>query len=267
MPSRSSPKHSRFAEGRERPSILIVDDSVVARAVIARAIGLSGRFTVAGAVPHAKAALTFLEHNRVDGILLDIEMPGVDGLTALPDLLAAGRGAKVLIVSSSCGDGAAATIEALALGAADTLEKPSIGDFASRFSTVLDEKLFRLFETAPVPGRAPARERAQPEPPAQIVTLAADRSGIPFDIVAIGASTGGIHALSLVLREIPASFQLPILITQHLPESFMSYFAAQIAVLAGRPCDIGCDRLRIRPGRNKVKVVCLWRIHCRTERG
>jgi len=56
---------------------------VVARAVIARAIDLSGKFTVAGAVPHAKAALTFLDNQAVDGILLDIEMPGMNGLAAL----------------------------------------------------------------------------------------------------------------------------------------------------------------------------------------
>lgn len=257
MSSRSIQTRSRFAEGRERPSILIVDDSVVARAVISRAIGLNGRFTVAGAVPHARAALEFLAKNRVDGILLDIEMPGVNGLIALPALLEAGAGAKILIVSSSCGDGAAATIEALALGAADTLEKPDIGDFASRFSTALDEKLFRLFETAPgpVPVRAPVRVRTparvvgQAESAPQASDRAADRSGVGFDIVAIGASTGGIHALNLLLQEIPASFQLPILITQHLPEAFMPYFAAQIAVLAGRPCDIAADRMRIRPGR------------------
>jgi two-component system chemotaxis response regulator CheB len=261
MSPRSIQTRSRFAEGRERPSILIVDDSVVARAVISRAIGLNGRFTVAGAVPHAKAALAFLANHQVDGILLDIEMPGVNGLTALPALLEAGAGAKILIVSSSCGDGAAATIEALALGAADTLEKPDIGDFASRFSTALDEKLFRLFETAP--GPAPAHRPVRARAPARVLSQgdaqqpgsdrsgdrSADRAGAGFDIVAIGASTGGIHALNLLLHEIPASFQLPILITQHLPEAFMPYFAAQIAVLAGRPCDVATDRMRIQPGR------------------
>jgi two-component system chemotaxis response regulator CheB len=231
----STLKTGRIVESRDRPRILIVDDSVVARAVIARAIDLSGKFTVAGAVPHAKAALAFLQGQRVDGILLDIEMPGMSGLTALPELLAASDGAKILVVSSACGDGAAATIEALSLGAADTLVKPDIGDFAGRFSAVLDEKLSRLFETT---------HAATGDMP-----LATDRAGGGFDIVAIGASTGGIHALSLLLREIPASFQLPILITQHLPDSFMMYFAAQVAVLAGRPCDVATDLMRIRPGR------------------
>jgi len=243
MPSRSTHKTKRFAESPERPRILIVDDSVVARAVLARAIGLSGRFLVVGAVPHARAALAFLEDNQVDGILLDIEMPGVDGLTALPALLAAGAGAKVLIVSSTCGDGAAATVAALALGAADTLAKPEIGDFAGRFSSVLDEKLTQMFESPPVaPVAIPVSLPIVPQ-------VAPERLVGSFDIVAIGASTGGIHAISLLLRELPASFDVPILITQHLPDSFMPYFAAQVAVLAGRPCDVATDHMRIRPGR------------------
>jgi two-component system chemotaxis response regulator CheB len=104
--------------------VLIVDDSVVARSVIGRMIESTTRFTVAGAVSDARAALDFLRANEVEIILLDIEMPGIDGLTALPDLLRAGRGAKVLIVSSAADDGAASSVQALALGAADTLVKP-----------------------------------------------------------------------------------------------------------------------------------------------
>jgi two-component system chemotaxis response regulator CheB len=216
-------------------SVLIVDDSVVARAVLARAIDGGGRFVVAGAVPDVRAALAFLARNRVDVILLDIEMPGIDGLTALPDLIAAGQNARVLIVSSACSDGAATTVQALALGAADTLVKPEVGAFAGRFGDQLNERLARLVE---------ADEVVAPRSPA-----AASAPGNDYDIVAIGASTGGIHALSQLLRAIPADFRLPMLITQHLPESFMPYFAAQVAVLANRPCELAEDRVRIRPGR------------------
>ena len=221
------------------PTVLIVDDSAVARAVIGRMIEGSRRFTLAGTVPDVQAALAFLKTSRVDAILLDIEMPGVDGLTALPDLIVASNGAKVLVVSSSCDDGGAATIQALALGAADTLVKPGVGAFAGRFADVLVDKLSRLLAVDPgLPIALPARPSGAGRP-------AQSR----FDVVAIGASTGGIHALSQMLREIPADFTTPILITQHLPGSFMPYFAAQVAVLAGRPCDVATDRLRIRPGR------------------
>jgi len=217
------------------PSVLIVDDSAVARAVIARALTARGLLTVADAVPDAHAALRFLAIGRCDLILLDIEMPGMDGLTALPELIAASGGAKVLIVSSACGDGAAATIQALALGAADTLVKPAVGALAGQFERALKEKIWRLLapeEAGAVPARA-----------------AATAPGNDFDLIAIGASTGGIHALSQLLRTLPATFDTPILITQHLPENFMPYFAAQLSVLSGRPAEVAADHTRIRPGR------------------
>ena len=216
--------------------VLIVDDSAVARAVLGRAVSASGRMTVAGSVSSAAAALAFLKAERVDLVILDIQMPGRDGLAALPDLLAASRGAKVLIVSAAAGEGGAATIQALALGAADTLVKPAPGERAARFEADLVEKLERLLTPDPVQ-------------PAFARPFAAGSSGEAFDVVAIGASTGGIHALSHLLRALPAGFTAPLLVTQHLPASFIPYFATQLAVLAGRPCDVAADRLRIRPGR------------------
>lgn len=230
----------REASGEVLPRILIVDDSAVARVVITRAVEATQRFQVAGAVCNAKRALEFLRGHSVDGIVLDLEMPGVSGLAALPELIAASRGAKVLIVSSAASDGAAATVEALALGAADTLVKPDVGDFAGRFSVAIGEKLTRLLVAEPTTDSPALPGKREAE-------AAGAANG--FEIVAIGASTGGIHALSLLLRELPAGFPLPILITQHLPESFMPYFAAQVAVLANRPCDVATDSMRIRPGR------------------
>lgn len=215
--------------------VLIVDDSVVARSVLGRMVEGTRRFRVAAAYSDVRAALDYLKNHSVDIILLDIEMPGIDGLTALPDIIATGRGAKVLIVSSSAEQGAAVSVQALALGAADTLVKPGIGAFGGRFAEVLEERLSRLIETY-----IPSQDVPHHGP------LAAPDD---FELVAIGASTGGIHALSQLLRAIPASFQVPILVTQHLPPSFMSYFATQLAVLGGRPCEVATDRMRIRPGR------------------
>lgn len=249
--------------GRAAPDdtarVLIVDDSVVARAVMGRLVDASDRFSVVGAVANAGAALQFLARTSVDFILLDIEMPGVDGLTALPDLIAAGNGAKVLIVSSSADEGGAAAVQALALGAAETLVKPGASNMSAKFGSALVEKLERLCENraqlppAVLVRATPVRRAVEPAPattPSASPTAPRARIGSDeYDIVAIGASTGGIHALNQLLRVLPVSFRLPILVTQHLPASFMPYFAAQLATLTGRPCDVAIDRLRIRAGR------------------
>ncbi|MHA3840060.1 chemotaxis-specific protein-glutamate methyltransferase CheB [Sphingomonas aestuarii] len=222
----------------ERPRVLIVDDSSVARAVIERIIGDTGRFEVAAALPDAATALDWLSRERVDVILLDIEMPGVDGLTALPDLIAAARGARILVVSSSAQDGASTSVQALALGAADTLVKPVAGSLAGQFTHALADRLARLTgdgDAVEVRGERSPVTNAQPFG--------------KIDLLAIGASTGGIHALGQLLRALPGSFDAPILITQHLPGTFMPYFAAQVAVLAGRPCDVAADSMRVRAGR------------------
>ncbi|WP_448665025.1 chemotaxis-specific protein-glutamate methyltransferase CheB [Sphingomonas sp. CJ20] len=216
--------------------VLIVDDSIVARSILTRMAEASGRFHVAGALSDVRAALAFLKETSVDIILLDINMPGVDGITALPQILAAGRGAKVLIVSCSADEGAAASVDALALGAADTLVKPGAGTFGGRFAEVLEERLSRLIE-------APETSAESDGPPTPVQMPAG------IELVAIGASTGGIHALSQFLRAIPPQFQVPMLVTQHLPASFMPYFAAQLAVLGGRPCDVATNCMRVRPGR------------------
>jgi len=262
-------------------SVLIVDDSAVARAVLTQVIEGSGDFIVTRSVGTVAAALAVLAQGQVDFVLLDLALPDVDGLTGLPNLIAAARGAPIVIVSSSATKGAVASIRALALGAADTVLKPAPGDSTSAFGQGLLTKLRRLsdFRAEPAGGRrwpppAPAPTSTAPTTTAPTSTAspstASPSPSLPpsspsspqpsaltpvtgartrFDIVAIGASTGGIHALNLLLRELPPSFDTPILVTQHLPVGFMSYFATQLSLMANRPCDVAVDRMRIRRGR------------------
>jgi two-component system chemotaxis response regulator CheB len=247
---------ARSAAAPDRPiRLLIVDDSAVARAVFTRMVGERPEFQLAATVPSAEAALAFLARDRVDIIILDIEMPGQDGLSAMPALLAASRGARVLIVSSSAEQGAAASIQAMTLGAADTLAKPGAGAFGGRFADVLAEKLMRIGH-APDAGTSGAR----PQDPMPQIRLRGMNEG-RVSCVAIGASTGGLHALSDLLRALPPAFGAPILITQHLPPSFMNIFATQVQEMSGRPTSVARagmplarGRILVAPGEGHVSV-------------
>ncbi|MEH3106105.1 MAG: chemotaxis-specific protein-glutamate methyltransferase CheB [Sphingomonas fennica] len=228
--------------GDDRIRVLIVDDSAVVRIVLTRILDMSGRFDVVGQATTVAVARTLLARNRVDVILLDIELPGMDGLTGLPQLIADGGGARVVIVSSFCADGAAATVRALALGAADTLLKPGAVDMGAVFAETLVRRLERIGRSPEpqAPARAPAATVAPP-PPARPL-----RRG-PIDCIAIGASTGGIHALAAFFAALPHSLDAPILVTQHLPAPFMPYFASQLAEASGRSAHVAGDGMSLLP--------------------
>lgn len=243
MPHRALMKARQAAAAAKPIRLLIVDDSAVARAVFTRMVGERPEFQLAATVPSAEAALAFLAHHQVDIIILDIEMPGQDGLSALPALIAASRGARVLIVSSSAEQGAAASIQAMTLGAADTLAKPGAGNFGGRFAEVLAEKLVRIGH-APDAGQSEA-PAAEPLPSVPLRRMGEGR----IACVAIGASTGGLHALSDLLRGLPPSFGAPILITQHLPPSFMNIFACQVQEMSGRQTSVARAGLPLARGR------------------
>lgn len=227
--------NAAFPARRARPAqrVLIVDDSSVARAVLARMIEDAGVCDVVGAVPDVRRALEFLHAETVDVVLLDLEMPGVDGLTGLPALLSAGAGAKILVVSSSACEGASATVKALALGAADTLVKPGRGASSGNFAVALVEKLARLGERS-IASPHLVHPRVMPQR--------------TFDIIAIGASTGGIHAIQSVLCDLPATLRAPIVVTQHLPAVFVPHFVRQLATTTQRDCVMASDHLALRDG-------------------
>lgn len=206
---------------------MIVDDSTVARAVLSRMVAAHDDFEIVALAGSAREALDALKTVRADVILLDVEMPGGSGLEALPEIVRLGKGARVLIVSSMAEDGAETTVRALALGAADTLPKPGIGNFAGRFSLILADRLRRIGRA----DRDPDLAAAPGEGPA--VRLR-DMVGGPLGCVALAASTGGLPALFEFLRPLPKRIGVPILLTQHLPPIFMSHFARQLTAASGR---------------------------------
>jgi two-component system chemotaxis response regulator CheB len=219
---------------------MIVDDSTVARAVLSRMIESDPAFEICAVAGTAEDAIEALDQVRVDIVILDLEMPGAGGLKSIPRIIAAAGGAKVMIVSSLAEEGAEQTVAALALGAADTLPKPGTGRFNGRFSEILVSKLKALGYAAgpePQPVRAPKGSE---------LALRAMPSD-PIDVLAIGASTGGIHALGVLFHGLPKRIGVPILVTQHLPVPFMPVFARQLGTIAQRECVIAEDGMKLRP--------------------
>jgi two-component system, chemotaxis family, protein-glutamate methylesterase/glutaminase len=217
--------------------VLIVDDSAVARAALSRVVGESTGFEIAAALDGARRAIGWLANNAADIVLLDIQMPGLDGLAALPALIEASGGARILVVSTLAGDGARATIRALALGAADTLAKPDIGGLGRHFGDLLLDKMLRLGKARPA-ALTESRER-------QLLRAVAET---PIGCLAIGASTGGLHALAAFFANLPQEFDAPILVTQHLPPIFMPFFADQLSALSGRSARVARDGETVKRG-------------------
>ena len=231
-------------EAADRRSIrlMVVDDSPVARAVLSRMIESDGGFEIVAVAGSAEDAIETLGEVRVDVVMLDLEMPGAGGLKSLPAILKAARGARVLIVSTLAEEGAEATLQALAMGAADTLPKPGTGRFNGTFSDVLMRKLRALG----------TRGDATPEPPRRAAPRAAAPRSMPdapVRLLALGASTGGIHALGSFFGRLPRRLGAPIVVTQHLPEPFMPVFARQLAAAAQRETLVAEDGLRLLPDR------------------
>lgn len=246
--------------------VMIVDDSIVARSILQSIVAPLPDFDVVATASTAEQAFATLDTMAVDVVILDLALPGMDGLTALPQILRRGRGARVVVVSAAAGRGADACVRALTLGAADTLEKPQTGGFNDAFRASLVDKLRRVGGDAAVRDTVPLAPTAAPLP------LVPTREAVagPIGCIAIGASTGGLHALSAFFRALPPDVNPPILVTQHLPDAFMRYFAAQIAEIARRPAEVAAEgaplqrgcllvapgfaHLRLRSVRNEVRV-------------
>jgi len=226
---------------------MIVDDSTVARAVLSRMIESDPTFEITAVAGTAEDAVEALGECRVDIVLLDLEMPGAGGLKSIPRIIAAAAGAKVMIVSSLAEDGAEQTVAALALGAADTMPKPGTGRFNGKFSEILLAKLKALGYATVEPSAANPNLSG----PKMLRSMPSD----PIDLLAIGASTGGIHALGALFHALPAKIGVPILVTQHLPIPFMAVFARQLGAVARREAlvaedgmELALDRILIAPG-------------------
>ncbi len=234
--------------------VLLVDDSKVVRSIFSRVLQGSGQVTIIGEAAGIADALQFLRHDTADIILLDIEMPERSGLDALPEIITAANGARVMVVSSFVEENGPAAIRALSLGACDTLSKPGRFGFTGKFSETLLEKVVRL-------GRSQRSQSPRSILPRAVQFRRGEDGFVKPDCIAIGASTGGIPVIYDIVRNLPPKLDCPVFITQHLPHAFMEFFARQLQSQTRRAVKVAMSGEVVRPAHiyispGDVHLVC-----------
>jgi two-component system chemotaxis response regulator CheB len=220
-------------------SVLVVDDSVVVRRLITDALGGAADITVAGTAANGLLAQARIDQLKPDVVTMDIEMPQMDGITAVKELRKRHRHLPVIMFSTLSDAGASATLEALAAGATDYVTKPSnIGSIAESIAAVREQLVPKIRSLA---GRSrprasgPVRPPLRPSTAAAPVRIPARPAAAPrlgprgrVDLIAIGSSTGGPDALARLLTALPADLAVPIVVTQHMPPVFTRMFAERL---------------------------------------
>lgn len=237
--------------------VLIVDDSAVIRGALGRIVDAEPDMLVVTTATNGRMALDALKHARVDVVLLDIEMPEMDGLAALPQILAAHPSTRVIMASSLTQRGAEVTLQALSLGAADFIAKPAAKAGSATLAAISAEIASKVRAVGRAARGRGAVRTSETAPQKQVRTeLLASRGVVAVPrIVGIASSTGGPNALAAVLGALPQTFSLPILITQHMPAVFTTLLAQRLERDTGRKCieaedgnDIRANVTYIAPG-------------------
>lgn len=205
--------------------VLVVDDSAVARGLTKRWLGEEQGVEVVGSAVDGADAVDKAKALQPDIVVLDVEMPVLDGLSALPRILAAAPRTRVVMASTRTQRNAEVTIKALAAGAADFVSKPEATRLggAQAYRAELVAKIRALCAVGMRP-RAAAAARAEPSPaPRPAPTFAQ----APVALV-IGVSTGGPQALRELVATLASAIPAPILIVQHMPATFTTILAQHL---------------------------------------
>ncbi len=230
------------AAGDGLARVMICDDSATIRGAIARILEADPGIRVVAKVSNGRMAIDELKRTKVDVLVLDIEMPVLDGMAALPLLLQADPGLRIIMASTLTTRGADIAMRALRLGASDYVPKPTT------IGSATDER-FRLEIVSKVKGLARLRQRAAA--PARAAAMIATRPAPPLTakLLAIGSSTGGPQALFTLIQALGRSVNVPVILTQHMPATFTPILAEHITKLGGLPCAEAKDGEPLLPGR------------------
>ncbi len=215
--------------------VLVVDDSGFFRRRIVEILEADPRLSVVGTAANGKEAIDQVSALKPDVVTMDIEMPVMDGITAVRHIMRSNP-LPVLMFSSLTHDGAQATLDALEAGAVDFLPKrfEDIAKDRDKAKQLLCQRIHEVAQQRS-PARPAAAARAARTPAASAVrTPPPARKPAPvirrgqYQVVAIASSTGGPVALAQVLTRLPADFRLPVLVVQHMPASFTQAFASRL---------------------------------------
>jgi two-component system chemotaxis response regulator CheB len=255
--------------------VMVVDDAVVVRGLVSRWIEEEPGLQVVASLRTGRQAVDQVERANPDVVILDVEMPDLDGLSALPLLLEKKRDLVVIMASTLTRRNAEVSLKALSYGAADYIPKPETNrgvTTSPEFRRELIEKIRQLGghrrrraegaplrRPVPVP-EPPLRPVAEPRPAADaapVVPLPVPTPAIklrPFSsvvprVLVVGSSTGGPQAVTgLVSRIVPVIDRVPVLITQHMPPTFTTILAEHLARASGRPAREPADGAPVVPG-------------------
>jgi two-component system chemotaxis response regulator CheB len=253
-------------------SVLVVDDSALMRNLISKMIEGTPGLSVADTAMNGKFALEKIQKLNPDAIVLDLEMPEMNGIEFLRERKKLGIKIPVIILSSVAEKGASVTMEALSLGASDFVQKPS-GSISIDIATVNDRvselllayggKYHRFNKKTPV---VDISAGIKPHIPAPVKSSLSSLSGLgtlrapaqkitpvratgKIEVIAIGISTGGPEALRVVLSKIDPDLKVPILIVQHMPAGFTREFALSLDKICPLDVKEAEEEDEIIPGR------------------
>jgi two-component system chemotaxis response regulator CheB len=238
--------------------VMVVDDSAVIRGLLQRIIASDPSIEVIASASNGQSAIQMLRNHDIQVVILDIEMPVMDGLSALPQLLEIDPDVKVIVASTLTQRNAEISLKAMELGAADYLPKPTspreINADGSFHRELMDK--IRSLASRPrlrprrVPPQSSSAAVAAPRPTTmkRPIVLRKASAAVPAAL-AIGSSTGGPQALFTLLRALPKALPVPVFITQHMPRLFTSILAQHITRNCGQTCNEAVDGEIVQAGR------------------